>query len=49
MNKNFLEIKNVSFRAGGKTKVKNVFMTLDEAFYFKEEIQVQLKKNVQLY
>ena len=24
MSKNFLEIKNVSFRAGGKTKVKNV-------------------------
>ena len=24
MSNNFLEIKNVSFRAGGKTKVKNV-------------------------
>ena len=29
MNKNFLEIKNVSFRAGGKTKVKNVSFTIE--------------------
>ena len=24
MSKNYLEVKNVDFRAGGKTKVKNV-------------------------
>ena len=29
MNKNFLEIKNVSFRAGGKTKVKNVSFNIE--------------------
>ncbi len=28
MNKNFLEIKNVSFKAGGKTKVKNVSFSM---------------------
>ena len=30
MNKNFLEIKNVSFRAGGKTKVKNVSFNIEK-------------------
>jgi len=29
MSKNFLEIKNVSFRAGGKTKVKNVSFNIE--------------------
>ena len=29
MNKNFLEIKNVSFSAGGKTKVKNVSFNIE--------------------
>ena len=29
MNKNFLEIKNVSFRAGGKTKVRNVSFSIE--------------------
>ena len=29
MNKNFLEIKNVNFRAGGKTKVKNVTFNIE--------------------
>ena len=29
MNKNFLEINNVSFRAGGKTKVKNVSFNIE--------------------
>ena len=29
MNNNFLEIKNVSFRAGGKTKVKNVSFSIE--------------------
>jgi len=29
MNKNFLEIKNVNFRAGGKTKVKNVSFNIE--------------------
>ena len=28
MSNNFLEIKNVSFRAGGKTKVKNVYFNI---------------------
>ena len=30
MNKSFLEIKNVSFRAGGKTKVKNVSFNIEK-------------------
>ncbi len=30
MNKNFLEIKNVSFRAGGKTKVRNVSFNIEK-------------------
>ena len=29
MSKNYLEIKNVSFRAGGKTKVKNVSFNIE--------------------
>ena len=29
MSKNFLEIKNVSFRAGGKTKVRNVSFSIE--------------------
>ena len=29
MSKNFLEIKNVSFRAGGKTKVRNVSFNIE--------------------
>ena len=29
MIKNYLEIKNVSFRAGGKTKVKNVSFNIE--------------------
>ena len=29
MSNNFLEIKNVSFRAGGKTKVKNVSFNIE--------------------
>jgi len=29
MNKNYLEIKNVSFRAGGKTKVRNVSFNIE--------------------
>jgi len=29
MNKNFLEIKNVNFRAGGKTKVRNVSFNIE--------------------
>ncbi len=29
MNKNFLEVKNVNFRAGGKTKVKNVSFNIE--------------------
>jgi len=45
MNKNFLEIKNVSFRAGGKTKVKNVSFNIEKNFtipysnYFIEIVQ----------
>ena len=29
INKNFLEIKNVNFSAGGKTKVKNVSFNIE--------------------
>ena len=29
MSKNFLEINNVSFKAGGKTKVKNVSFNIE--------------------
>ena len=29
MSKNYLEIKNVRFRAGGKTKVKNVSFNIE--------------------
>ena len=29
MSNNFLEIKNVSFRAGGKTKVRNVSFNIE--------------------
>ena len=32
MSKNFLEIKNVSFEAGGKTKVKNVSFNINKLF-----------------
>ena len=42
MSKKYLEIKNVSFRAGGKTKVKNV------SFSIKNEGEIILLDKIQI-
>ena len=45
MNKNFLEIKNVSFRAGGKTKVKNVSFNIEGHNDLDEKLIAAAEKN----